>query len=61
MPENPATRLILSHTRTLPPALNRLLERRQAVEPVVGHMKTDGLLPRNRLEGELCNALQAVT
>jgi hypothetical protein len=43
------------------PGIEALLKRRQVVEPVVGHMKTDGLLPRNRLEGELCNALQAVT
>ena len=59
-PPNPATRLILSHTRRLPPALKRLLKRRQVVEPVIGHMKTDGLLDRNWLKGELGDALHAV-
>ena len=58
--ENPAIRLILSHTRRLPPALKRLLKRRQVVEPVIGHMKTDGLLDRNWLKGELGDALHAV-
>ena len=58
--ENPAIPLILSHTRRLPPALKRLLKRRQLVEPVIGHMKTDGLLDRNWLKGELGDALHAV-
>jgi IS5 family transposase len=44
MPERPETRLILSHTRRSPPRLKRLLKRRHVVEPVIGHMKTDGLL-----------------
>ena len=59
-PENSATRLILSHTRRLAPSLKRLLKRRQVVEPVIGHMKTDGLLDRNWLKGELGDALHAV-
>jgi IS5 family transposase len=58
--KNPATRLILSHTRKLPPALKRLLKRRQVVEPVIGHMKADGLLARNWLKGEMGDALHAV-
>ncbi len=58
--EKPETRLILSHTRRLPPSLKRLLKRRQVVEPVIGHMKTDGLLDRNWLKGELGDALHAV-
>lgn len=37
-----------------------LLERRQVVEPVIGHMKADGLLARNGLNGELGDALHAV-
>ena len=60
MPEKPETRLILSHTRRLPSRLKRLLRRRQLVEPVIGHMKTDGLLDRNWLKGELGDALHAV-
>jgi IS5 family transposase len=32
------TRLLVSHTRRLPRALKKLLKRRQAIEPVIGHM-----------------------
>lgn len=53
-------RLILSHTRKLPPRLKRLLKRRQVVEPMIGHMKADGLLARNWLKGEVGDALHAV-
>jgi len=59
-PNNPATKLILSHTRRLPPDLARLLKRRQVVEPMIGHMMTDGLLGRNWLKGEIGDALHAV-
>ena len=59
-PENPATRLIMSHTRRLAPSLKRLLKRRQVVEPMIGHMKTDGLFDRNWLKGKLGDALHAV-
>ena len=53
-------RLTLSHTRKLPAKLKRLLKRRQVVEPMIGHMKTDGLLARNWLKGEIGDALHAV-
>jgi IS5 family transposase len=59
-PSNPATRLILSHTRKLPPELKRLRKRRQVVEPMIGHMKSDGLLGRNWLKREIGDALHAV-
>ena len=36
------------------------LKRRQVVEPMIGHMKTDGLLGRNWLKGEIGDALHAV-
>lgn len=36
------------------------LKRRNAIEPVIGHMKNDGLLGRNYLKGELGDALHAV-
>jgi transposase, IS5 family len=58
--EGDRTRLILSHTRRLAPSLKRLLKRRQVVEPMIGHMKADGLLDRNWLKGELGDALHAV-
>jgi IS5 family transposase len=55
-----AARLVLSHTRKLPAMLKRLLKRRQVVEPMIGQMKTDGLLARNWLKGGIGDALHAV-
>jgi IS5 family transposase len=43
-------------TRTL----HAMIERRSAIEPTIGHMKTDGRLARNWLKGELGDALHAV-
>ena len=54
------TRLLVSHTRRLPKNLKKLLKRRQVVEPMIGHMKTDGLLDRNWLKGALGDAMHAV-
>jgi transposase, IS5 family len=53
-------KLLLSHTRGLPKALKELLRRRQAIEPTIGHMKTDGLLARNWLKGSDGDAIHAV-
>lgn len=59
--EPPAeVRLLLSHTRRLPRSLKKLLRRRQAIEPTIGHMKTDGLLARNWLKGAEGDAMHAV-
>lgn len=54
------TRLLVSHTRRLPKQLKKLLKRRQVVEPMIGHMKADGLLERNWLKGALGDAMHAV-
>lgn len=54
------TSLLISHTRGLPPALKKLLKRRQAIERTIGHMKTDGLLARNWLKGREGDAIHAV-
>ena len=54
------TRLLVSHTRRLPKKLKKLLKRRQVVEPMIGHMKADGLLARNWLKGALGDAMHAV-
>lgn len=43
-------------TRTL----HAMIKRRSAIEPTIGHMKTDGRLDRNWLKGELGDALHAV-
>jgi IS5 family transposase len=59
--EPPAgTRLLISHTRRLPRRLKKLLKRRQVVEPMIGHMKSDGLLGKNWLKGELGDAMHAI-
>lgn len=40
--------------------LKRALKRRNAIEPIIGHIKNDGLLGRNYLKGELGDALHAI-
>ena len=40
--------------------LRQDIKRRSAVEPMIGHMKNDGLLRRNWLHGRLGDALHAV-
>ena len=51
----------VAHTRGIAsPTIRRELRRRSAIEPVIGHLKADGLLERNHLkgaEGDLVNAL----
>jgi IS5 family transposase len=56
----PGCRLLLAHTRKLPDKLKRLLKRRNAIEPMIGHMKNDGLLRRNWLRGSLGDAMHAL-
>lgn len=60
VPPPEGTRLLISHTRGLPPTLKKLLKRRQAIEPTIGHMKTEGLLARNWLKGSEGDAIHAV-
>ena len=40
--------------------LHAMIKRRSAIEPTIGHMKTDGRLARNHLKGALGDALHAV-
>ena len=40
--------------------LHAMIKRRSAIEPTIGHMKTDGRLARNPLKGALGDALHAV-
>jgi IS5 family transposase len=40
--------------------LHAMIKRRSAIEPTIGHMKTDGRLVRNPLKGALGDALHAV-
>ena len=42
------------------PTIKRELRRRAAIEPIIGHAKTDGLLERNRLAGARGDAINAI-
>jgi hypothetical protein len=42
------------------PAIKRELRRRSAIEPIIGHTKSDGLLERNRLAGASGDAINAI-
>jgi IS5 family transposase len=55
------TTVLISGTRRgLTPRLKRLLRRRSAIEPEIGHMKSDGRLTRCALKGTNGDALFAV-
>jgi IS5 family transposase len=56
-----ATRVLISGTRRgLTPLLAKLLKRRSAIEPEIGHMKSDGRLSRSLLKGKFGDAVFAV-
>ena len=42
------------------PSLRRWLKRRSAIEPVIGHMKSDGRLGRNYLQGKEGDRMNAI-
>ncbi|SEN86263.1 transposase, IS5 family, partial [Paracoccus alcaliphilus] len=46
--------------RGITPALAKLLKRRSAIEPEIGHMKSDGRLARCPLKGRIGDAIFAV-
>ncbi len=53
--------IYISRQRNLPsPTVKRELRRRSAVEPVIGHLKSDGLLERNHIAGEHGDAVNLV-
>ncbi len=55
------TRVLISGSRRgLTPTLKKLLRRRSAIEPEIGHMKTDGRLARCPLNGLRGDAIFAV-
>jgi len=45
---------------SIPKSLWRLMKRRAAIEPIIGHMKSEHRLERNRLKGTLGNAINAL-
>jgi transposase len=51
----------LSHTRGITsPTIRREMRRRNAIEPVIGHLKDDGLLERNHLAGPEGDAINVI-
>ena len=57
----PGVRILRSgQKRGVTRALKAMIKRRSAIEPTIGHMKTDGKLDRNWLKGALGDALHAV-
>lgn len=54
------SRVLISGTRKLGNTLKRQLWRRSAVEPEIGHMKSDRLLGRNFLKGAKGDAMNAL-
>lgn len=46
--------------RGITPSINQRLKRRNAIEPVIGHMKSDGRLSRNFLKGSHGDAINAL-
>jgi hypothetical protein len=52
--------VFVTHTRGIAsPTIRRELRRRSAIEPVIGHLKADGLLERNHLAGAINAVLAA--
>ena len=45
--------------RGITPSIHKRLKRRSAIEPVIGHMKSDSRLARNFLKGANADAVNA--
>jgi IS5 family transposase len=54
-------KVYIAHTRGIAsPTIKRELRRRNAIEPIIGHTKSDGLLERNHLAGATGDAVNAI-
>jgi len=54
-------KVYIAHTRGITsPTIKRELRRRNAIEPIIGHAKSDGLLERNQLAGASGDAINAI-
>lgn len=54
-------KVYIAHTRGITsPTIKRELKRRNAIEPIIGHTKSDGLLERNHLAGAAGDAINAI-
>ncbi len=51
---------IAGQRRGITPALRRALKRRNAIEPIIGHTKHDGLMGKNYLKGSAGDAMNAI-
>jgi len=51
---------IAGQKRGITPTLRRALKRRNAIEPIIGHTKHDGLMGRNYLKGSAGDAMNAI-
>jgi transposase, IS5 family len=51
---------VAGRRRGITPTIRRELRRRSAIEAMIGHMKLDGRLARNHLEGSLGDAIHAL-
>lgn len=59
--EVPGTRILRSgQRRGITQRLKAMIKRRSAIEPMIGHMKSDGKLSRNWLKGQEGDALHAI-
>lgn len=52
--------MVVAGTRKLSRSLKRLLKRRSAIEPVIGHPKQDHALKRNFLRGQHGDRMNAL-
>jgi IS5 family transposase len=57
---NPRRVFVAGQRRGMTPTLRRELRRRSGIEPVIGHMKSDGRLDRNFLAGADGDAINAL-
>ena len=54
-------KVYIAHTRGITsPTIKRELRRRNAIEPIIGHTKSDGLLECNHLAGATGDAINAI-
>jgi len=55
-----AAAVYIAGRRNLPPQLNKLLKRRAAIEPMIGHTKHDHRMDRNYLLGKIGDRINAM-
>ena len=55
-----AKQVLISGRKRLPKRLKKLLKRRSAIEPIIGHMKSEHRFSRNLLKGRLGDQLNAL-